>query len=103
MATTGNQHTTGELPPVPGGQSLIDHMSAVTISREYGSGGGEVAKRLADRLGWHLVDHEVVVDVARALSVSEKEAEAHDEHLATLASRILSALGVVSSVVPAPM
>jgi len=78
-------------------------MSAVTISREYGSGGGEVARRLAERLGWHLVDHEVVVDVARALNVSEQDAEAHDEHIDTLAARILSSLGVVSSIVPAPL
>jgi cytidylate kinase len=78
-------------------------MSAVTISREYGSGGGEVARRLARRLGWQLVDHEVVVAVARSLNVSEKEAEEHDEHADTLASRILSTLGVVSSVVPATM
>jgi cytidylate kinase len=103
MSTMENQLITGGLPPVPRGQSLIDHMSAVTISREYGSGGGEVARRLADRLGWHLVDHEVVVDVARALNVSEQEAEKHDEHTDTLASRILSGLGVVSYVVPATM
>jgi cytidylate kinase len=58
---------------------------------------------LADRLGWHLVDHEVVMDVARSLGVSEREAEAHDEHADTLASRILTSLGVVSSVMPAPL
>src|SRR3954462_2198038 len=83
--------------------SIISQMRAITISREYGSGGGEVARRLADRLGWHLVDHEVVVNVARALGVSELEAEAHDEHIDTRVSQILQSLGVVSSVVPAPL
>jgi CMP/dCMP kinase len=29
----------------------IAAMSAITISREYGSGGGEIAARLAHRLG----------------------------------------------------
>ena len=42
----------------------------VTISREYGSGGGEIAARLAERLGWRLVDHEVIAQVAQALGVA---------------------------------
>src|ERR1700692_2060446 len=46
-------------------QQAVAKMRAITISREYGSGGGEVAARLAKRLGWRLVDHEVVVRVAR--------------------------------------
>ena len=33
-------------------RSLIEAMRAITISREYGSGGGEIATRLAQRLGW---------------------------------------------------
>ncbi len=86
-----------------GTESLVGMMKAVTISREYGSGGGEVAARLAERLGWHLVNHEVVVEVARAIGVSVAEAEAHDEYADTLASRILSSLGIVQSSVPAPL
>ncbi len=43
---------------------VISHMRAITISREYGSGGGEIATRLTKRLGWQLVDHEVVVQAA---------------------------------------
>lgn len=82
-------------------QSLVRLMRAVTISREYGSGGGEIAARLAERLGWNLVNHQVVVEVARVLGVSEDEAQAHDEHSDTLASRILSSLGVVQSPMPA--
>jgi cytidylate kinase len=41
--------------------------------------------------------------VARALGVTEAEAEAHDEHTDTLASRILMSLGVVPSTLPAPL
>src|SRR5436309_10484681 len=84
-------------------QNAIAQMRAVTISREYGSGGGEIAARLAERLGWHLVDHEVVVEVARVLGISEDEAEAHDEHADTLVARILSSLGAVPSTVPASL
>jgi cytidylate kinase len=45
-------------------RSAIAAMRAITISREYDSGGGEIAARLAKRLGWQLIDHKVVVGVA---------------------------------------
>jgi cytidylate kinase len=48
-------------------------MRAVTISREYGSGGGEIAARLAQRLGWRLIDHELIRQVARLLGESVVE------------------------------
>ena len=54
-------------------------MQAITVSREYGSGGGEIAARLARRLGWQLVDHAVIEQAARALEVNEAEVEKHDE------------------------
>ena len=54
-------------------------MRAITISREYGSGRGEIAARLAKRLGWQLIDHEVVVQVAQKLQVSEEEAGEHEQ------------------------
>ena len=57
----------------------IAAMSAITISREYGSGGGEIAARLARRLGWQLIDHAVVEQTARQLEVRETEVEKHDE------------------------
>ncbi len=70
----------------------VSKMRAITISREYGSGGGEVAQRLAQRLGWQLVDHEIVVRVAGDLGVSEEEVEAHDEYSEGITARILSSL-----------
>lgn len=72
-----------------------ERMCAITISRLYGSGGGEIAARLAQRLGWRLVDHEVVVRVAHSLGITEEEAEARDEHTADLISRILSSFSLV--------
>ncbi len=68
----------------------IERMQAITISREYGSGGGEIAARLASRLGWQLIDHEVVVQVARELGISEAEAEERDEYAEGLLSRLLA-------------
>ena len=68
----------------------INRMCAITISREYGSGGGEIASRLARRLGWHLIDHAIVERVASELGTSQEEAEAHDESTEGLVSRVLN-------------
>ena len=80
--------------------SAIATMCAITISREYGSGGGEIAARLAQRLQWQLIDHEVVVRVAEMLQVSEEEAEEHDEYVESLATRILKSLRLVHPTMP---
>ena len=80
--------------------STIATMRAITISREYGSGGGEIAARLAKRLGWQLIDHEVVVRVAEMLQVSEEEAEEHDESVESLATRILKSLRLIHPTMP---
>src|SRR5215831_4237169 len=37
----------------------------VTVEREYGSGGGEIAQQLADRLGWKLWDQLLTEEIAR--------------------------------------
>jgi cytidylate kinase len=81
-------------------QASSGAMRAVTISREYGSGGGEVAARLATRLGWRLVDHEVVVQVAHALGVTEDEATNYDEHAEGLGERLLRSLQAMTFVAP---
>ncbi|MBA2394960.1 MAG: cytidylate kinase-like family protein [Ktedonobacteraceae bacterium] len=85
----------------------ISQMRAITISREYGSGGGEVAQRLAKRLQWQLVDHEIVVRVAQELGVSVEEAEERDEYAEGVASRILSSLQAIQptifAVAPLPV
>jgi cytidylate kinase len=57
----------------------INRMRAITISREYGSGGGEIATRLSRHLGWRLLDHEIVERVALEMGTSIEQAEAHDE------------------------
>src|SRR5437870_9700775 len=81
-------------------RSAITTMRAITISREYGSGGGEIATRLAQRLGWQLIDHEVVVRVAQKLHVSEEEAEEYDERVESLAARIFKSLRLVYPTMP---
>jgi cytidylate kinase len=75
----------------------IQAMRAVTISREYGSGGGEIARQLAERLGWRLIDHEVVVRVASELGISPDEAEEFDEHTKSGIDALLGSLQVLDS------
>ena len=69
-------------------QKAIAAMRAVTISREYGSGGGEIAARLARRLGWQLVDHQIVEQAARQLGTHKAVVEAHDEKAGGILSRV---------------
>jgi cytidylate kinase len=80
----------------------IATMRAVTISREYGSGGGEIAARLALRLGWQLIDHAVIEQTAREFEVPETEVEKHDEEYVEsthqgILSRILEQLAPSAS------
>jgi cytidylate kinase len=85
-------------------RQTIAAMRAVTVSREYGSGGGEIAARLAGRLGWRLVDHEVIALVARELGIHETQAEAHDEQVESRIARILQRLRLsVSGAFVAPV
>jgi hypothetical protein len=41
----------------------------ITISREFGSGGGEVARILAERLEWKLIDDPLVAEIAQRANV----------------------------------
>ncbi len=52
---------------------------ALTISREYGSGGGEIADIIAKELGWRLVDKELISEISRTEKVSPSEVAAFDE------------------------
>ena len=70
----------------------INQMRAITISREYGSGGGEIAARLASHLKWQLIDHEIVERVAMEMGTSLGAAEAHDERTEGILARIFKNL-----------
>lgn len=79
-------------------QPAAADMRVITISREYGSGGGEIAARLAQQLDWELGDHAVVERMAQELGIAPEEAEARDEHVEGLVVRMLAALQVVGPV-----
>ena len=46
-------------------------MSIITVSREIGSGGREVGKRLADELGYSYYDREIVTAIAQKTQLDE--------------------------------
>src|ERR1019366_9233255 len=53
----------------------------LTISREYGSGGAQIAKLIAQRTGWELLDAALIADVARAAHVDIQIARENDERV----------------------
>ncbi len=54
---------------------------ALTVSREYGSGGAEIAHFIARELGWRLVDKELIAEISRRGRVSVREAAQFDERV----------------------
>jgi cytidylate kinase len=54
-------------------------MKVITVSREYGAGGAEVARRLADDLGWELLDRELLHQAAAIENVPDADLERIDE------------------------
>jgi cytidylate kinase len=56
-------------------------IKVITVEREYGSRGGEFAHDLAERLGWRLLDSELVTGAARIAGVDPKLAAQLDDHL----------------------
>ena len=72
------QNTNEEVEDMNQDNDSINQMRAITISRQYGSGGGEIASRLASYLGWRLLDHEIVERVAIEMGTSIEQAEARD-------------------------
>ncbi|RKY04033.1 hypothetical protein DRP77_04950, partial [Candidatus Poribacteria bacterium] len=67
-------------------------MAVITISRQYGSGGDEIALKVAERLGYDHVNKELISEVARRARVPESEVERLDEKGEGAISRFLSKL-----------
>ena len=69
-------------------------MPVVTISRQYGSGGSEVAERVARAMGWTLYDNAVVDEVAARLRMTPAEVSAREERVPSLVERMASAMAL---------
>ncbi|MGH7606769.1 MAG: AAA family ATPase [Gemmatimonadales bacterium] len=68
----------------------------VTITRQYGSGGSEIARLAAERLGWTLIDNEFVDQVARLAGVTAEEVARREERAPGLLERLARTLAVAS-------
>ncbi len=60
----------------------------VTIEREYGSGGAEIAQKLALRLGWKLWDQALTDEIARVMDCPSRTVEEHEERRDSLQYRL---------------
>lgn len=64
----------------------------VTISRMFGSGGSDVAARVARALGWTLLDNAVIDAVAERLGLPRSEVSQMEERVPSLAERVANAM-----------
>jgi CMP/dCMP kinase len=71
-------------------------MPVITISRMYGSGGSEVAERVAQALGWALFDNAMIDAVAERSGLTVAEVSAQDERVPSMAERVAAALSLAS-------
>lgn len=60
----------------------------VTVEREYGCGGGEIAQRLAEFLGWKLWDHLLTEEIARLANCSQAAVAQREERTDPLYYRL---------------
>ena len=63
-------------------------IKVITIEREFGCGGGAIAERLAERLGWKLFDRQLTSEIAKLGEVEESVAKDCDERLDSLLYRL---------------
>lgn len=77
-------------PPAPAAPPLV------TITRQYASGGSEVARLAAQRLGWTLIDNEFVDQVARLAGLTHEEVARREERAPGLLERLARTLAVAS-------
>jgi cytidylate kinase len=68
----------------------------VTISRQYGAGGSEVARRVADALGWRLVDNELVERVGARAGLSAEEVAGMEERSPSFIERLAQVLATAT-------
>ncbi len=61
----------------------------IAVEREYGSGGGAIAKALADRLGWQLWDHALTCEIAKRLRCDVSAVEQREERCDTTFYRLM--------------
>jgi len=64
----------------------------ITISREYGAGGAEVARLVAEALGWRLVDNELLDRIAARAGLSPDDVKDREERVPGFVERLARTL-----------
>ena len=64
----------------------------ITIEREYGCGGGAVACKVANALGWKLWDEALTREIARIANCERSEVETREERVDPLYYRLLKSV-----------
>jgi hypothetical protein len=80
----------------------------LTVSREYGSSGAEIAGLIAQELGWRLLDRELITEISHKENVPASEVAAFDEKVDPWIhriTRVVWGLGAdgISAVAPVEM
>lgn len=68
----------------------------ITITRQYASGGSDVARLVAAQLGWTVIDNEFVEEVARRAGLPAEEVAQREERAPGLLERLARTLAVAS-------
>jgi len=74
----------------------------ITISRQFGAGGGAVAAKVAEALGWRLVDNELVERVAARAGLAPEDVASREERVPTFIERLAQAVVAGTPEVPVP-
>lgn len=83
----------------------MKQVRVITISREYGSGGAAIGQELANRLGWKILDRELILELARRAHVEPSAVSQMDEHASSFIEKLLKAFWLSNTYVwsgPAP-
>jgi len=64
----------------------------ITIEREYSCGGGVIAQKIADRLGWELWDQMMTCEIARLAQCERSKVESREERVDPLYYRLFKSI-----------
>ena len=76
------------------------HIELITVSRQFGAGGSELARKIGERLNWPVLDDEVACRCAKRLNLDTSAVQRLREHSPTLLARLSSALLVAPPEAP---
>ena len=67
-------------------------ITIITIEREYGCGGAEIARKTAERLGWKLWDELLTGEIARLSNCRQSEVKSREERVDPLYYRLFKSI-----------